>query len=148
LLGYSDTGALRKVLLHENVVEILAADDASIAFVGLAHLGGDRGRAVEILESSTDFAVGRSVDLKSAPCAVVRERAGTFLVVTHRGLVRLNHDFTTQTVWDTRWGMLYPNSVAVDAAGIVYVGMRGVVGELTPTGDEYREHWLFPPTEK
>jgi len=148
LLWYSSAGALQGTLLHENVVEILPGVASSVAFVGLAHLGEDSGRAVEILEDATRFRVGRSVDLKSAPRAVVREQAGTILVVTHRGLVRLAPDFTAKTLLDTHWGLLYPNAAAVDAAGIVYVGMRGVVARLAPQAGGYREEWLFPPTGK
>jgi hypothetical protein len=148
LLWYSAAGALQGTLLSENVVEVLPGVGASIVFTGLAHLGGDRGRVVEIRENATRFTVGRSVDLKSAPRAVVREQAGTMLIVTHKGLVRLALDFTAHPLVDARWGMLYPSSVAVDAAGIVYVGMRGVVARLTPAGGAYREEWLFPPTGK
>lgn len=75
-------------------------------------------------------------------------QAGTLLVVTHRGLVRLAPDFTATMLLDAHWRQLYPNAAAVDAAGIVYVGMRGVVARLTPQAGGYREEWLFPPTGK
>jgi hypothetical protein len=51
-------------------------------------------------------------------------------------------------VLDAHWGLLYPNAVAVDATGTVYVGMRGVVARLAPQADGYREEWLFPPIGK
>ena len=129
-------------------MDILPGVASSVVFVGLAHLDEDRGRAVEILENATRFRVGLSVDLKSAPRAVVREHAGTVLIVTHRGLVRLAPDFSATPVLDAHWGLLYPDTAALDAAGTVYVGMRGVVGKLTPQADGYREEWLFPPIGK
>lgn len=146
LLWYSPAGTLQGTLLHENVVEILLGVASSIVFVGLTHLSSDRGRAVEILEDAASFRVGRSVDLKSAPRAVVREASGSLLIITHRGLVRLTPDFTAHDLLNAHWRLI-PNSGVVDTHGILYVGMRGIVAKLTPTADGYHEEWLLPPSK-
>jgi hypothetical protein len=41
-----------------------------------------------------------------------------------------------------------PSAVVVDEAGVIYVGMRGLVAKWTPSGTSYLEEWLFPPSLK
>jgi hypothetical protein len=42
------------------------------------------------------------------------------------------------------WVILYPASVARSSSGTIYVGMRGLVARLKPTGSAYEEDWLVP----
>ncbi len=147
LIWYGNDGKQRKQLIDENLVELLPSDTGLTAFVGLAHLGMDSGRAVEVLETGGGFAVGRSVSLGSAPDAVVREASGSFLVATVKGLVRLPGDFKPVKLLESRWGILYPTSIALDAKGTVYVGMRGGVARMTPVAGGYEVRWLLSPLE-
>ena len=96
---------------------------------GLAHLGTDTGRASELIDSTTSYEIGRSANLESAPRTVVVEQGGSVLVVTMDGLLRLGTDFRVQYLLRTHWGMFYPVSCALDA-GVLYVGMRGIVVEV------------------
>jgi hypothetical protein len=148
LLWYGNDSKLRKSLIDDNVVEIIPAGGALVAFVGLAHLGMDEGHAVEILETPKSFAVGRSVDVGSAPCAAAREGSGSFLVVTFKGLSRVSADFKATKLLESRWGILYPTSMVIAKNGTVTIGMRGGVARLTPSAGGYEERWLLSPVEQ
>jgi hypothetical protein len=148
LLAYSQAGALLGTLLRKNVIEILPEAQASIVLVGLAHMGESSGRVVEVLEEVNRFRVGRSVDLGGTPRTAIRDPAGTLVIVTNRGLVRISADFTVLTRLASRWQLLMPSAVVVDEAGVIYVGMRGLVAKWTPSGTSYLEEWLFPPSLK
>lgn len=45
----------------------------------------------------------------------------------------------------SRWGILYPSSIVLDAKGTAYVGMRGAVARLAPIAGGYEEQWLLSP---
>lgn len=144
LLWYTPTGKLKGKLVGENVVELLPGEQSTIALFGLAHLGGDYGRAVEIVEMDDTFKATRSVDLGSAPSAAVRKAPTTVLVVTHDGLLELHEDFSVTNLLVSKWGMLYPTSVIVAQDGTIYVGMRGVVAEVKRSENAYIEKRLLP----
>ena len=145
LLWYGSDGSFRRKLLDEDVVQILALPSAILVFVGIAHLGGDHGRAVEIIESGPHFELKRSVDLGSAPRAAVRDPNGTVLVATTKGLLRLAPDFTVQPILQARWGSLYPSTIELGSDQKVYVGMRGVIAEIELASRVAHDTWLFPP---
>jgi len=143
LLWYADDGKLRSKLLDDNIVELLPAPSGFTVFAGLSHLGSDTGRVVELAEYSDLYRVGRTADLGSAPLALVVERGGTTLVATMAGLVRFGPDFRVQPLLRSRWGMLYPVSLALTGE-TAYVGMRGIVAEVQLGPGAPKETWLFP----
>jgi len=143
LLWYADDGALKQKLLEENIVELLPTATGFTIFAGLSHLGSDTGSAKELVDSGSLYRLGRSADLGSAPRAMVTEQGGSVLVATMAGLVRLRADFRIEPLLRTRWGMLYPVSLAVDGS-TAYVGMRGIVAEVRLGADRVTETWLSP----
>jgi hypothetical protein len=145
LRWYSPAGAFRGKLLSENIIDIVPGVDRSIVLAGLAHLGAEYGKAIELVENETQFNVGRSATLNSPPCAAVRERTGALLIATNRTLLRLGPDFSVSLLLEAHWHPLYPNSIVVDAAGTAYLGMRSVLARVTPINGGYREEWLIPP---
>ena len=68
------------------------------------------------------------------------------LVAKSRSLVRVNLALgKIQTlVPDAFWGSLYPNSLVVDSAGTIFVGMRHGVARIRKVGSAYRVQWLVP----
>jgi hypothetical protein len=144
LLWCSEDGSVRRELLDDNIVEIVPTTEGFIVLAGLTHLGGDRGRVVELVDEGTGFHVGRMTELGGAPRAAAMEPSGATLVATTRGLVRLTPEFHVHRLIDTDWGMLYPVSIVVDGSATVYVGMRGIVAELKMNTDPPAEAWLFP----
>jgi len=143
LRWYSESGPLKRELLDDNVVDLLQVPAGFIAFTGLAHLGSDDGRATEIIDTGTLFRLGRSVDLGSAPRAVLLEGDGAVLVVTMAGISRISPSFQVTGLLSTRWGSFYPVSLAREGT-IAYVGMRGVVAEVDLAADTPTETWLSP----
>jgi hypothetical protein len=144
LLWYSDDGGFRQKLLKQNIVGILPTQGGFIAFAGLSHLGMDRGRVIELVDAGGAFRIGRSMELGSAPSAMVREADGAVLVATTRGLLRVNADFRVELLLATRWGMFYPTSLAIDRDGTAYVGMRGIVAEVHLATKPPDETWRSP----
>ena len=143
LRWYSESGPLKSELLNDNVVDLLQVPNGFIAFTGLAHLGSDDGRATEIVDTGKLFRIGRSVDLGSAPRAVVLEGDGAVLVVTTDRLVRISSSFQLTRLHNGDWGMFYPVSLALDGT-TAYVGMRGVVGKVDLGAVPPTETWLSP----
>jgi len=148
LLWYGSDGSFRSRLLDENVVQILALPSAILVFVGIAHLGDDHGRAVEIVESGQRFELKRAVDLGSAPRAAVPEPNGAVLVATMKGLVKLAPDFAVQSMLKADWGRLYPSTIVLGANQKAYIGMRGVIAEIDLSSSVVHDTWLFPPASR
>ena len=42
------------------------------------------------------------------------------------------------------WGGVYPNSIAEDRTGTIYLGMRSAVARLSPRSGGFFEDWLVP----
>jgi hypothetical protein len=134
------TGAHR--LLDSNVVAILPAFGNFIALTYEGH--GSRGRGVELRVQGGRLEIAKTVDLPGAPMGAGVESDGTILVATGKGLLRLSHDLQVRPVLDAEWWILHPVNLAIGRAGIVYVGMRGIVVEVQMTTDPPTETWLFP----
>jgi len=143
LLWYADDGTFKRELLDDNIVDLLPVADGFTLFAGLSHLGDDTGRATAVIDANGAYSLGRSVELGSAPRAVVVEDTGAVLIATMTGLVRLGRDFQVQHLLHTRWGMFYPVSLAL-VEGTAYVGMRGIVAEVQLRADTVTETWLVP----
>jgi hypothetical protein len=61
--------------------------------------------------------------------------SGALVSVDLAGLVRVFHR-------NPVWSGTYPNSIARDPAGRIYVGMRSAVARLTPSINGLVEDWL------
>jgi hypothetical protein len=143
LLWYGNDGAFKRKLVDDNIVALWPTATGFTVYAGLSHLGSDTGRAMELVDSGSQYSVARSADLGSAPRAMVAETGGATVVATMTGIVRVQPDFQIQQVVRTRWGMYYPVSLAVHA-GAAYVGMRGIVAEVTLAAGSAKETWLAP----
>jgi hypothetical protein len=139
---YTPQGAPGGVLLVDNVVDIIPGPPSTVVLTGLAHLGGDYGYLVELDEADGAFRIGRRVSLGSAPHAAMREASGSILVATHDGLLRIAPSHAIEDLVRYADGGLYATSIAIDAHGVIYVGMRGAVARFTPAEHAYREQWL------
>jgi hypothetical protein len=144
LLWYSDAAHFQETLIDDNIVGILPTLNGFLVFAGLSHLGGDRGSATELIYAGDSLHVGRSVELGTAPCAMLVEPGGAILIAATRGLLRLNQDLRIELLIARRWGMFYPVSVTVDESGTAYIGMRGVVAEVRLASQQPTENWLLP----
>ncbi len=124
LLFYSHDGRLQETLIDDNIVGILPTPSGFVVLAGLSHLGLDGGSATELTYTGDSLRIGRSVELGTAPCAMLAEPDGAILIAATRGLLRLTQDLRIELLIATRWGMYHPTSVAIDGSGTAYVGMR------------------------
>jgi hypothetical protein len=131
----------------ENVHEFVALAGDFLAFEGLNHLGGNDGQVVRLhLGPDGDWQPSLFAALNSCAQAVVQESKTTWLLATTTGIWRLDAQARVQPVWQSRGKYLYhPSSIARDAAGIVYMGMRGAIVQMTPRpGSAYAVDVLVP----
>jgi hypothetical protein len=140
----SNDGSIKRELLDDNVVAILETDGRFVVLAGFSHLCSDHGRVVEYIDEADSFRQGRMTELGSAPKAAVVEPTGAILIATAHGLFRLTPEFHVHRLQDSHWGMFYPVSIVMAGPATVYVGMRGIVGEVKLDIDPPTETWLFP----
>lgn len=150
LWWFDSTGSSRKRLEipaearfePENVVAIRPAGEDAIAFIGLAHLQLDEGKAV-LVSRGQGHPVRVLASFGAAPRAVLTEADGTWLVLTHRGLFRLAMTGGVELVakLDGLDG-LNPESMARSPSGSVFIGMRHYVLQVDLKGDQIRQSWL------
>jgi hypothetical protein len=140
LLWYAPDGTLREKLLSDRIVEILPNVASSVILT--TGLGGE-GRAIVVTEAESKFRVGRSTPLEGELFAAAQLPLEGMVVVTSRGLFKLESDLSVTTLFRTDLGQV-PNGVVMDNNGTFYMGFRGGVMRFRKAGDSYREDWLFP----
>jgi hypothetical protein len=113
---------------------------------GLAHLGLREGSISHIDQAEGGkWKVTRTLSLPTAAeAAILHPQWGILVVAIDRLLVYDGQ--TVRKLDDIDLSGLYPNSIAIDAVGTVYVGMRYVVARIEPMADATRTTWLAPPT--
>jgi hypothetical protein len=129
----------------DNVLGFVETGFGTLALTGLDHLGLRSG-AVLVIGAEGPLPPSASVltDLGEAPYAFTKDTQGNVIVVTGSRLLRIAPPGTVDTMVSTDYGLLYPNSAAIDQSGVIYVGMRHFVTRITPAGAHYREDWLVP----
>jgi len=96
------------------------------------------------LQDGSWVAEGRGV-LRGAPeLAEALPGHLRLLVVTSEGVFIPDLDGGTAVLVNASLGPLMPSSVATDAPGVVYIGMRLFLLRLTPTEGGYDPEWLVP----
>lgn len=145
LWWFSGDGLKRKKLADENVVGFADSALGVLALVGLAHMGIDRGKVLRVGEGNEgERQVNVLADLKEAPCAFAIESPNSILVLTTNKLVRVSTTGKIEGLLSTKYGSLYPNSIALSRTGTIHVGMRHFVTRLTPMNGSYKEEWFVP----
>ncbi|HET6327802.1 MAG TPA: hypothetical protein VFG04_24170 [Planctomycetaceae bacterium] len=146
LWWYAPDGQSRYMISYHRVQGFLQTDQGLLALEGLAHLGSDRGEIIQISRGANGkWMSERVVNLGSAPDAATRDKDGSLIVVTTKGLLRFRMRKPLETLLDHGfWGGLYPNSVIIDSTGTVYVGMREGVAKVALTKGQRTVTWLLP----
>jgi hypothetical protein len=119
------------------------------ALVGLAHLGASTG---ELLALNRDpggrWRAKQVLDLGGAPEAYTWVSADTILVLTPDSVLAVDLAVGTarrRALHGSKvWWIAYPATLVRHGSGVFYIGLRGAVGRLTPTGSGYLEEWLVP----
>lgn len=144
LSWFASDGSQRQVLGDVNVHGLVAlAPDLAMALEGLAHMSIDEGAVQWIERAGTKLDASKKTPLPGAPGAFVAADDGAY-VLTTSDLVKVTKARDVRVVQPVRTGGLYPDSMAIDATGALWVGMRQFVLRLTPHQDRYTETWFVP----
>lgn len=131
------------IVAKDNPVAFVAKGARVFALAGLAHLTMDEGHILELKQTTGGkWSSKKVLDLDAAPDAVLTLAGGDILVLTTRGLVRVNLDtLAKRRVFDNpRWSFLYASSIA-QLADSIFVGARSAVIRLRPGKKGYVEEW-------
>jgi hypothetical protein len=142
LFWFNETGDKRVQLADVNIIGITELRVGVVALSGLAHMGMSEGKLLRVSRTRDTWSAAPWIDMHGAVEAFVRESSESMLVLSTTGLDRVTACGDVLRLATTNYDVLYPSSMAVDAKGVVYVGMRQFVTRFVPTSDGYREEWL------
>ena len=142
LYWFGKDGSGQQKLAGENVRGLVAlGPDAALAIEGLAHLGISEGRVRWLERKGGAFAAAGETALPDAP--QTHAAAGdTLYVLTTSSLVRIGLDRRITVVQPVQTPGLYPDSMAIDPGGALWIGMRQLVLRLSPGRRRFAETWL------
>lgn len=145
-LAWTDSASgVRTELLRANPRAITENAGAVWLWTGLAHLRMKAGAVTELVRQADGrWQLGERLQLPSTPQAVLSVATDTVLVATPDGVLSVQpRQRTSQWLFrNAMWDRMYAQSLARDAHGALYVGMRHAVTRLTPVDSGYREEWL------
>ncbi|NUP09740.1 MAG: hypothetical protein HOW73_27150 [Polyangiaceae bacterium] len=144
LYWYEKTGALRQQVLDENVDGIIPLAGGLVVLTGLAHLGGDHGRASVLMADGPVWRVKKSLDITGQARASFVDADGSIFIATSKRVVRIRDLRKVEVLhtFDPRFE--HVSSLVKTAEGTLYLGGLVAVVRLTPTDDGYVEARLAP----
>jgi hypothetical protein len=142
LFWFAKDGSGARRLASENVRGLVAlGPDAAIAIEGLAHLSISEGRVRWLERKGGAFAVTGETQLPDAPQTYVAAGNSVY-VLTTSSLIRIERDRRVTVVQPVKTPGLYPDSMAIDPGGALWIGMRQLVLRLSPERDRFVGTWL------
>lgn len=142
LYFFSADGKTRQQLAAENVIGFAELGGQTIVVTGLAHLGMSTGKLLKVVHDSSGIRADSWIVLDGAADTFLEESGESMLVLTTGSLSRVTAQGSVNQIARVNYDVLYPNSMAADSRGVVYVGMRQLVVRWIPTDTSYREEWL------
>ena len=121
-----------------------------LAFEGLTHMGSNLGRVVRIHRGlDGEWQPSVFTEISACPHAAVQESTSSWLLATTSGVWRIDTRARVHPIWQPAGGHLYyPNSIARDGSGVVYMGMRKFILRMTPrNAGDYAVQVLAPPSQ-
>jgi len=142
---FSPDGSKSSRISKHQVIGFYPVADGILAPSGLAHLGISVGKLVKFTKTNDQWTSKEMVDLRAAPEAACLGKDNTLIVATTENLVRVNSSGELSVMLPkVSWGHLYPNSMAIDTRGEVWIGMRQGVVKVEKAGKTYRTWWFVP----
>ena len=133
----------------ENPVVFIRGSHAVYLLAGLAHMGSNEGRLLRITKTGAAWKIETLLQLGFAPTALFPLGEDSILVAGHGAVANIRPPDELHILHRNKvWIILDPASVARSASGTIYVGMRGLVARLKPSGSAYTEDWLVPERSK
>lgn len=127
---FSTDGKKHTTLGKPNVTGLARlGDDEVLVLSGLNHLGIEEGTAQWLVHDAKGWHADISAKLDGGPMAFV-DAGDAVYTVTPESLVRIGRDRKVEVVASPPTGILYPDSMAVDAQKRLWIGMRGFVVKI------------------
>ncbi len=100
------------------------------------------GQIFTVTKKDDKWTVKNKVNLPDAPNATVLTNNNEFLIVTFKGLIKVDNEFKIETlISEGFWcGLLSPNSILIEGQTI-YIGMRGGILRAK-LNDITKQEWL------
>ena len=141
LYWFSKDGTSATKLADQNVHGLVAmAPDLVASIEGLSHLTMSEGN-VRWIEHVGSWRAGALTALDAGPSTFVAATDAIYVLTTH-SLMRLGKDRKAVTIQPVQTAQMYPDSMAIDAAGELWIGMRQFVVRMAPNGDRFKQTWL------
>lgn len=138
-------GSRKTELLNDNVRGIVKVGKDVFILSGMAHLGTDEGKIYKLkTDEKGTLKIELLTDLKTQPQSFAVETGESFLVALNDKILRVKTSGEINTLKETNFLYLYPNSMTVTSAGVIYVGMRLFLVRFVPNENGYTEEWLVP----
>lgn len=145
LYWFSADGKQKKELARENVRGFVAlSPDAVVALEGLAHLSLSEGRARWLGRDAQGWHETH-VDALDGSVQTFTQSGKSIYVATTVSLTRVDGPKQVRVMKSLNDAILYPDTMAVDPQGRIFLGMRQLVLRLVPNGTGFDEEWLAPP---
>lgn len=139
---FSTDGSTRQKLGSENVIGFADLRIGTIVLTGLAHLGMSVGHLFKVAHGGSGISVSQWLDLGGATETFAVDSPESMFVLTTGALYRVTACGDINEISRTNYDALYPSSMAVDASGVITIGMRQFIARWIPTTDSYRQEWL------
>lgn len=142
LFWFNEKGTDYERIIEGNIKNLFEVDGQIYVTEGLAHLSISNGQIFKIERKNNTWNVKKKINLPNAPYATTLTKDNEFLIVTSKGLLKVNKDFDIETLVEKGfwWIYLYPNSILIEGQNI-YIGMRGGILKTQMDKIENQE-WL------
>jgi len=90
------------------------------------------------------WSIRKIADLDGHPSAINNNNGRTVIVTSH-GVSLVNQESGAKEIASLPFAQIYPNSVAEDIHGQIYIGMNAFVVRLIPTKAGYADEWFTKP---
>lgn len=127
----------------QNVHGLVMQEAGPLVFVGLNHLSADFGAVLRCVRRAGRWDTVLITRIEGAPTAVTRRSNGEAVFVTTSGISRVSPSGRVASLLKRDLDSLYPESIATDARGDIYIGVRGAV--IRFRAGARLEEWLVPP---
>ena len=140
---FSKDGKKQVSLGKDNVTGLAPlGNDEVLVLSGLNHLGIEEGTARWLTHDAKGWHTLTTAKLDGGPMTFV-DAGDAVYAVTPASLVRIGRDRKVEVVSAQPTGILYPDSMAVDAQHRLWIGMRGFVVRIDKT---YKVTWYAAAT--
>jgi hypothetical protein len=145
LFWLSSNGRTWRRLSEENVHGLVSLGPREVLVLqGLNHLSEARGSAGWIKQGANQqWTLSEQKKLDAGPQAFVATRNAVY-VATADSLTRIDRDRQVTVLQPLPTATLYPNSMATDSDGALWLGMRHFVLRLVPGASGFSREWLVP----